>query len=129
MTLDVDALVSSVVSDPVRLKQVLFNYLSNAIKFTPEEGSIRIALIREDARSFRLEVNDTGIGIEPGVLASLFSDFPQLEAKRKPASEGARLGLALTKRIVEAQGGTVGVRSAPGQGSTFYAVLPNQEID
>jgi sensor histidine kinase regulating citrate/malate metabolism len=53
----------------------------------------------------------------------------QLEAKRKPASEGARLGLALTKRIVEAQGGTVGVRSAPGQGSTFYAVLPNQEID
>lgn len=129
VTLDVDALVSSVVSDPVRLKQVLFNYLSNAIKFTPEEGSIRIALIREDARSFRLEVNDTGIGIEPGVLASLFSDFPQLEAKRKPASEGARLGLALTKRIVEAQGGTVGVRSAPGQGSTFYAVLPNQEID
>ena len=68
-------------------------------------------------------------GIEPGVLASLFSDFPQLEAKRKPTSEGARLGLALTKRIVEAQGGTVGVRSTPGQGSTFYAVLPNQEID
>ena len=126
--LDVDSLVSSVVTDPVRLKQVLFNYLSNAIKFTPEEGSVRITLIREDARSFRLEVNDTGIGIEPEALACLFSDFPQLEATRKPASEGARLGLALTKRIVEAQGGTVGVRSGPGQGSTFYAVLPNEEI-
>lgn len=128
MTLEVDSEVSSVVTGPVRLKQVLFNYLSNAIKFTPEGGAVRITLIREDARSFRLEVSDTGIGIEPEVLSRLFSDVLQIEATRKPASEGARLGLALTKRIVEAQGGTVGVSSTPGQGSTFYAVLPNEEI-
>jgi len=126
--LDVDTRVSSVVTDPVRLKQVLFNYLSNAIKFTPEGGSVRITLSCEGSGSFRLEVSDTGIGIQPEALACLFSDFLQLEATRKPASEGARLGLALTKRIVEAQGGTVGVRSTPGQGSTFFAVLPNEEI-
>jgi two-component system cell cycle sensor histidine kinase PleC len=127
VTLDVDPHLMSVVTDPVRLKQVLYNYLSNAIKFTPEGGAVSITLIREDAANFRLEVTDTGIGIEPENLPRLFSDFVQLEATRKAASQGAGLGLALTKCIVEAQGGIVGVRSTPGQGSTFYAVLPNEE--
>ena len=128
MTLKVDPDLLSVVTDPVRLKQVLYNYLSNAIKFTPDGGSVFITLTREDARNFRLEVSDTGIGIEPENLPRLFSDFVQLEATRKAAFQGAGLGLALTKCIVEAQGGLVGARSEPGQGSTFYAVLPNEEI-
>jgi signal transduction histidine kinase len=128
VSLDVDSHLSSVNTDPVRLKQLLYNYLSNAIKFTPEGGSVRITVIPEDARTFRLEVSDTGIGIDPENFPRLFSDFVQLDATRKAASQGAGLGLALTKCIVEAQGGVVGVQSAPGQGSTFYAVLPNEEI-
>ena len=123
--LDVDSHLSSVTTDPVRLKQVLYNYLSNAIKFTPEGGSVRVAVSREDARNFRLEVTDTGMGIQPGDLPRLFSDFVQLDVMRKSASQGAGLGLSITKCIVEAQGGTVGVRSTLGEGSTFYAVLPN----
>ena len=123
--LDVDSHLSSVTTDPVRLKQLLYNYLSNAIKFTPEGGSVRVAVSREDARNFRLEVSDTGMGIQPEDLPRLFSDFVQLDVTRKAASQGAGLGLSITKSIVEAQGGTVGVRSTLGEGSTFYAVLPN----
>jgi len=126
--LDVEPHLSSVMTDPVRLKQALYNYMSNAIKFTRDGGSVRVAVSCDDARTFRLEVSDTGVGIKPEDLPRLFSDFVQLEATRKAPSQGAGLGLSLTKCIVEAQGGIVGVRSTPGQGSTFYAVLPNEEI-
>ena len=122
--LKVDPQLRSLFTDPVRLKQVLYNYLSNAIKFTPEGGRVRITVSCENTGAFRLEVVDTGIGIEPEDIPRLFADFRQLEATRKASSQGAGLGLALTKRIVEAQGGTVGVASTPGKGSTFFAVLP-----
>ncbi len=75
-----------------------------------------------DAR-FRLEVKDTGIGITDDEMPQLFQEFAQLPHSRK-ADQGTGLGLALTRLIVEAQGGSVGVRSAPGQGSVFFAVLP-----
>jgi CheY-like chemotaxis protein len=73
---------------------------------------------------FRLEVEDTGIGIRPEDLGRLFVEFQQLDASMAKRHPGTGLGLALTKRIVEAQGGTVGARSAVGQGSVFFAVLP-----
>jgi PAS domain S-box-containing protein len=126
--LENDLDLRSLFTDPVRLKQVLYNYLSNAIKFTPEGGRVRVRTVRQEAETFRLEVTDTGIGIKPEDIPRLFADFLQLESTRKVASQGAGLGLALTRRIVEAQGGTVGVRSTPGEGSTFYAVLPNRRM-
>jgi PAS domain S-box-containing protein len=108
--------------DASRFKQVLYNYLSNAVKFTPEGGWITIRVIVEGFR-FRLEVEDTGIGIHAEEISKLFQEFQQLPNSRK-AGQGTGLGLALTRRIVEAQGGAVGVRSTPGVGSVFSAELP-----
>ena len=78
----------------------------------------------EDADTYRIEVEDTGIGIRPEDLGRLFVEFQQLKAGAAKKYQGTGLGLALTKRIVEAQGGRVGVRSTPGTGSVFFAVLP-----
>ncbi len=118
--------IGLLVADVVRLKQVLYNYLSNALKFTPEGGRVVVRGRLEPPDHFRLEVEDTGIGIQAGDIARLFVEFRQLENGAAKRYEGSGLGLALTKRIVEAQGGHVGVRSTPGQGSTFYAVLPRE---
>jgi PAS domain S-box-containing protein len=122
---EADRSVEVVVLDPARFKQVLYNYLSNALKFTPEGGSIVVRTSPETPQSFRLEVEDSGIGIAPDQIQRLFLEFEQLDAgANKP--QGTGLGLALTRRIVEAQGGTVGVRSSFGHGSVFYAVLPRE---
>ena len=119
-----DSDLGEVVVDPGKLKQVLYNYLSNALKFTPEGGRVTLRVLREGADHFRVEVEDTGIGIRDEDLPRLFVEFQQLDASAAKAHPGTGLGLALTKRIVEAQGGRVGVRSRPGQGSVFHAVLP-----
>ena len=111
------------VVDPARFKQVLYNYLSNAVKFTPERGRVEVRVSREEDTSFRLEVEDTGVGISPEEISKLFQEFQQLPNSRK-AEQGTGLGLALTRHIVEAQGGTVSVRSVPGSGSVFAAVFP-----
>jgi len=124
ITADVDPGLGEVVVDPGKLKQVLYNYLSNALKFTPEGGQVTVRACREDTERFRLEVEDTGIGIRSEDLPRLFVEFQQLDASTAKSYPGTGLGLALTKRIVEAQGGRVGVRSTPGEGSLFFAVLP-----
>jgi CheY-like chemotaxis protein len=80
----------------------------------------------EGAEHFRLEVEDSGIGVRPDDVKRLFVEFQQLDASTAKKYAGTGLGLALTKRIVEAQGGQVGVRSAPGAGSVFFAVLPRE---
>jgi len=109
--------------DPGRFKQVLYNYLSNAVKFTGSGGTISVTLASQDDSTFRLDVEDTGNGIPPSEIPLLFREFLQLPNSRK-AEQGTGLGLALTRRIVEAQGGTVSVRSEVGKGSVFSAVLP-----
>jgi PAS domain S-box-containing protein len=109
--------------DPGRFKQVLYNYLSNAVKFTPEGGSITVRVALEGEAWFRLEVEDTGIGIAAGEMHRLFQEFAQLPNSRK-SEQGTGLGLSLTRHIVEAQGGSVAVRSEPGRGSVFSALLP-----
>jgi len=110
--------------DPGRYKQVLYNYLSNAIKFTPEGGRVQVCVRGHEEDTFRLEVRDHGIGIAPADIPKLFIEFHQLDAGASKRHQGTGLGLALTKRIVEAQGGWVGVNSVVGHGSEFFAVLP-----
>ena len=114
--------VDQVVTDASRLKQVVYNYLSNALKFTPEGGAIQLRARWEGGRAFRVEVEDTGPGIEQADIARLFADFQQLDSAKSGVGTG--LGLALTKHIVEQQGGAVGVRSQLGAGTVFFAVLP-----
>ena len=124
MEMQVDPTLSEVRLDPAKFKQVLYNYLSNAIKITLEDGRVTVRIRPQDEETFVLEVEDTGIGIPPEDIGRLFVDFQQLDTGLARNDQGTGLGLALTKRIVEAQGGKVGVRSTPGQGSTFFAILP-----
>jgi len=121
---NVRASVIAAVLDPSKLKQVLYNYLSNALKFTPEGGQVTIEVVPEEGDRVRIEVEDTGIGIRREDTRRLFVEFQQLDAGMSKKYPGTGLGLALTRRIVEAQGGSVGVSSEPGRGSTFWAVLP-----
>ncbi len=120
---DIEQSLGSLFLDTGRLKQVLYNYLSNAIKFTPEGGLIVVRGKASGARHFRLEVEDTGVGIATDDLPRLFTAYQQLDAGSTKKYEGSGLGLALTRRLVMAQGGTVGVSSTPGIGSVFHAVL------
>jgi signal transduction histidine kinase len=111
--------------DPLRLKQVLFNFISNAIKFTPPGGRIVVRAHAEADASVRVEVEDNGAGMAASDMARLFVDYEQVSNDSAKRREGTGLGLALTKRIVEAQGGCVGVTSQLGRGSTFFATFPN----
>jgi len=119
-----DPEVQTVVVDPSRVKQILYNYLSNAIKFTPPSGRITIRILPEGPTKFRIDVEDTGVGIAADDIAKLFVEFQQLDASAAKEYQGTGLGLALTKKLAEAHGGSVAVRSAPGKGSTFTAILP-----
>lgn len=123
---DVAPELGRVVVDSSRLKQVLYNYVSNALKFTGEGGRVSVRAQLHGETEFRLEVEDSGVGIAPAELGKLFGEFQQLDAGAAKKHAGTGLGLALTKRLVEAQGGSVGVRSVPGEGSTFHAILPRR---
>jgi PAS domain S-box-containing protein len=116
--------VTTVVVDPARVKQILYNYLSNAIKFTPPGGRITIRILAEGPTLFRIDVEDTGVGIAAEDLGKLFVEFQQLDASAAKTYQGTGLGLALTKKLAEAHGGRVAVRSTPGVGSTFSVILP-----
>jgi signal transduction histidine kinase/CheY-like chemotaxis protein/HAMP domain-containing protein len=124
----IDAQLGEVVLDPARFKQVLYNYLSNAIKFTSDNGMVEVRVSPEGADRFRLEVSDTGAGISPDDVTRLFQEFQQVGSHGPKRPAGTGLGLALTKRLVEAQGGTVGVRSTVGEGSTFFAIFPRRLV-
>jgi len=124
LSVQVDKELGPVRVDPRLLKQVLYNFLSNAIKFTPEHGNVTMRIEPEGDERFTVAVEDSGIGIKPEDMSRLFVEFQQLDAGSAKRYPGTGLGLALTKRIVEAQGGVVGVRSEVGAGSTFFATLP-----
>jgi signal transduction histidine kinase len=126
LDIETDPELVEVVLDRTRFRQILQNYLANALRFTPAHGRVTVRGLIEDAEQFRLEVEDTGVGIDRGDLAQIFAEFGQLEASGDQRELGTGLGLAVTKRLVEAQGGSVGVRSVLGQGSVFHAILPRQ---
>ncbi len=123
---EIDPGIKNIVTDPDKLKQVFYNYISNAIKFTEIEGKIRIQISVGQNNTFKIEVQDSGIGILEQDFSRLFVTFQQLDPSTAKKYPGTGLGLALTKRIVQAQGGQVGVKSTAGHGSTFYAILPMQ---
>jgi PAS domain S-box-containing protein len=117
--------LGTVTVDPAKLRQILYNYVSNALKFTPYGGTVTIrAHLRDDC--FRIEVEDTGIGIAAEDLRYLFVAFRQLDAGATKRYPGTGLGLVLIKRLAEAHGGVVGVDSVRGAGSTFWVELPRR---
>jgi signal transduction histidine kinase len=113
--------------DPLRLGQILINLVGNAIKFT-EKGTatLRARSVDETAEAVqvRFEVSDTGIGIEPEAQSRLFQSFEQADNSMTRKYGGTGLGLAICKRLVQLMGGEIGVKSTPGQGSTFWFVVP-----
>ncbi|HEY2752380.1 ATP-binding protein [Phenylobacterium sp.] len=116
-----DELPQTVTADMDRLRQVLLNLLSNAVKFT-ESGSVTLAVSRqaEGGERIRFEVIDTGAGISPEDAARLFQRFSQVDGSNTREHGGAGLGLVISKGLVEAMGGEIGVDSAEGRGSTFW---------
>ena len=112
-----------VLGDPMRTRQILRNYLDNALKFT-ERGEVRLAARRLDAQRVRLEVHDTGAGIDADTQALLFRPFSQADASLTKRHGGTGLGLSICRELAALMGGEVGVHSQPQQGSCFWAELP-----
>lgn len=110
-------------TDDKKLAQILRNFISNAVKFTPQ-GVVRVSARMENTQQVRFAVSDTGIGIAPELHDRLFEDFAQVDSPLQKRLRGTGLGLALCKRFAELLGGRVGVESEPGKGSEFYVVLP-----
>jgi len=110
--------------DQQRFKQILYNLVSNALKFTADGGDVAMTAGFDGACAFRLSVCDNGIGIQPDDMKRLFKEFEQLESGTDRRFGGTGLGLALTRKLVEMQGGTIGVASDFGKGSTFTVILP-----
>src|SRR5579884_2473370 len=113
--------------DASRIRQLLLNLLTNAVKYTPAGGSVRLQLAAADGR-VTLTVADTGIGIAPGDLPHIFDRFWRADSARTRTGErpGAGLGLAICKWIAEAHGGQIEVASRPGRGTTFTVTLPRE---
>jgi signal transduction histidine kinase len=133
-----------VVADGVRVRQVLFNLLANASKFTPDGGSITLRALPshaplplpaeragEEPRMVTrdvvwVSVADTGVGIRPEDMSKLFLEFSQVDSSPSRQAQGTGLGLALCRKFVEMHGGTIGAESVPGRGTTFWFILPTE---
>jgi signal transduction histidine kinase len=116
----------SVLCDRERILQVFSNLIGNAMKFTPRGGTITVGMGRDDARTIRFRVSDTGVGIDPADLPNLFERF---QRGRGAPRGGTGLGLSIAKAIVAAHGGKIRVQTRAGQGSTFSFTLPVQASD
>ncbi len=117
---------AAALGDPDALTQVLVILLDNALKFTPPEGTVRVA-VTGGSESVTLAVRDTGVGIKPEALPHIFERFYQGDSAR--ASTGTGLGLAIAKALVTGQGGTIAVESRPGQGTTVTVTLPRASAE
>jgi len=116
--------LDSVFLDLQKFKQILYNLLSNAVKFTKEYGSVQIIADRLNSDSWKISVIDTGIGIKKEDYEKLFVEFQQIESGTDRHFQGTGLGLALTKKLVEIQHGSIRVDSEAGKGTTFTVVFP-----
>jgi signal transduction histidine kinase/DNA-binding response OmpR family regulator len=116
-------------ADPDKIEKICFNLLSNAIKFTPPGGTVSIEAVIESSDLLRLSVSDTGIGIPVSEQTKIFKRFYQVDNSQTRRYEGSGVGLALTKELVELQGGTISVSSEEGKGSIFIVYIPLQPAD
>jgi signal transduction histidine kinase len=140
-------------ADPVRLRQILLNLAGNALKFTPENGRVKLcavpaemilnndgdgdgedddvgaALMMAPEAAIEFRVTDSGIGIASDQVAKIFDAFYQVDGSSTREYGGAGLGLAIAKNLVEAHHGTIRVESTPKQGSTFFVTLPQMQPD
>jgi signal transduction histidine kinase len=131
-----------VLADGTRIRQVLFNLLSNASKFTPEGGEVSVSAVATRAplpfpgerggdrgrlvsrEAVWVSVSDTGIGIRTEDIPRLFQEFSQVDSSASRQTQGTGLGLALCRKFVELHGGTIGAESVHGKGSSFWFILP-----
>jgi signal transduction histidine kinase len=120
--------VNEIEADQRKVKQVLFNLLTNAVKFTPTGGHVDVGATRVDGE-IQVFVRDSGIGIAPEDQGRIFEEFQQVSAAKRVSAEGTGLGLALARRFVELHGGRLWVESVPGAGSTFTFSLPVSSTD
>jgi signal transduction histidine kinase len=120
---DIDARLGEFIGDELKFKQIVLNLLSNALKFTPQGGHVRVsaALLNGVAQ---VAVSDTGIGIAPADQETIFEAFRQAGGDHARTREGTGLGLTLTRKFVELHGGRIWVDSLPARGSTFTFTLP-----
>jgi signal transduction histidine kinase len=109
--------------DDKKLSQILRNFISNALKFT-EHGEVRVSAVRDADLTITFAVKDTGIGIAEEFRGTIFQDFVQIRSPMQKRLRGTGLGLSLSKKLAELLGGTVGLESELGKGSTFYVTLP-----
>ncbi|MBT7443714.1 MAG: hybrid sensor histidine kinase/response regulator, partial [Methylococcales bacterium] len=123
---EVGNVIAHMVSDPVRVKQVLYNLLSNAAKFT-KKGTIRLVITEkkfQEGKCLTFEVSDTGIGLSQSQMANIFTAFAQVDPSSTREYGGVGLGLAITQHLCEMLGGSIDVASEKGKGATFTVKLP-----
>jgi hypothetical protein len=120
---DIPRKLPPVYADPLRLERILCNLIENAVKYSPKGGEIRVSA-KLEGEHLVISVSDQGIGISPADQAKLFAPFQRLEESRLEGIRGLGLGLLVCRRLVEAHGGRIWVKSEPGLGSTFFFTLP-----
>jgi len=118
----------TITADRLRFREILYNLVSNAIKFTPEKGQITVEC-REQPETVVVAVTDTGVGIHTSEQQAIFDKFYQLGSTTRGVREGTGLGLAITKNLVEMHGGRIELKSAPGEGSRFQFFLPRNGLE
>jgi len=115
--------VPTLYTDDRKLSQILRNFISNALKFTPR-GEVRVAAKLEADERVTFSVSDTGIGIAPEFHQTIFEDFSQVQSPLQKRLRGTGLGLSLSRKLAELLGGSVGLASEPGKGSVFHVTIP-----
>jgi signal transduction histidine kinase len=109
--------------DRIKLSRILGNLVGNAIKFT-DKGQIRVEAALNESGTIQIRVADTGVGIAAESMVHIFDEFFQLRNPERDRNKGTGLGLTICKRLIDAMGGQIDVKSTPGEGSTFTVTLP-----
>jgi signal transduction histidine kinase len=128
LAFDIPPDLPSLCVDPVRMRQVLLNLLSNAAKFTAPGGTITICARRSDTGGVAVAIADTGIGMTPDEIVVALQPFRQVDNALSRRYEGTGLGLPLAQRLIELHGGELAIKSAPGQGTVVTILLPPERV-
>jgi signal transduction histidine kinase len=127
--LTIDESIPLIKTDSGKAQQILYNILSNAVKFTPEEGKIEIKAFMPDHLTVRIAISDTGPGIAEKDREKIFEKFRQIDGSLTRTQQGTGLGLAISTELAKLLSGKIGLESVEGQGSTFWLDLPIVSVD